>query len=369
MAHNIEIRNGVASFAENQAKHKAWHNLGDQSQIFDRPMFVAEALKACHADYRVELRPLMPIVSDMTMFEGMNLQGEEVENLIIPTHVATMRMDTHDVLGIVKANSYCVVQNEDAFKFVDTLCSGKDTDRNDTPTIEACGVLGKGERIFVTCKFPEDIILNAKMDDRIERYLVFTTSHDGTGALKCVCTNVRVVCQNTLNMALRHNSGRISLRHSANIMNRLDLTNEENAKFAYKALNLEKEYNEYFKAELDRLRSLQITKQQVMDIVAQVVLPEDAFKVYKKTQNIEHEDISTRGRNLFNSMLTSIHEGVGQEYMESGNALWLMNGITSHYQNHTDYKNEETKFGSIMDGYVYNKVQTAYDLIGKLEVA
>lgn len=368
--HNIEMKDGFASFAENQSVEKAWHGLAseEKGQVFDRPMLVMEALKACRADYRVELRPIVPIASDMSMFEGLNLEGEELENLVIPTHMATMRMDTHQVLGIVKANSYCVVQNEDAFRFIDTLCSGKDTNRTDTPTIESCGVLGGGERVFICCKFPEDIILNAKLDDRIQRYLMFTTSHDGSGALKCVCTNIRVVCQNTMAMALHHNSGRFSLRHTANVMNRLDLTNEENAKFAYQALNMEQAYNEHFKQEMERLRMLKLTEKQVMDIVADVVLSEDNLKVYRATKNIEHEDISTKGKNLFNAMITSIHQGVGQDYLESGNGLWLINGITSHYNNHTTYKSGESKFTSIMDGYVSKKVQAAYDLMSTPEL-
>lgn len=359
MAHNIEIVNGVASFAENGKKKRAWHGLG---QVFDRPMFVEEALKASHADYRVELRPIMPIVNDMAMFEGLNIEGEEVENNLIQGFKATMRMDTKKVLGIV-SDTYGVVQNEDAFRFIDTLCSGKDSDRKDNPSIESCGVLGGGERVFITCKFPEDIILNAKIDDRIERYLVFTTSHDGTGAVRCVITNIRVVCNNTLNLALYNNSGRFSFRHTANVMSRLDLTNEENAQFAYKALNLEREYNDYFKAELERLRSLQITKKQVMDMVANVVLPDDSLKVYREVGTIEHEDISTRSKNLYNSMLQAIHEGVGQDSIESGNALWFINGVTSFYQNNANYKNDEVKFTSIMDGNVARKVQKAYELV------
>ena len=359
MAHNIEIREGIASFAENGKKQRAWHRLG---QVFDRPMYVQEALEASHANYRVEMRPLIPIISDMARFEGLNLEGEEVEGLIIPNAMCTMRMDTKRVLGMV-SDSYGIVQNEDAFKFIDTLCSGKDNDRKDNPSIECCGVLGNGERVFITCKFPEDIILNAKMDDRIERYLVFTTSHDGTGAVRCVITNVRVVCNNTLNLALRQNSGRFAFRHSANVMSRLDLTNEENAKFAYKSLNLEREYNECFAAELERLRSLQITKKQVMDLVANVVLPEDSLKVYNSVGTIEHEDISTRSKNLYNSMLQAIHEGVGQDSIESGNALWFINGVTSFYQNNANYKNGEVKFTSIMDGNVARKVQKAYELV------
>ena len=360
MAHNIEIVNGVASFAENGKKERAWHGLG---QVFDRPMFVEEALKASHADYRVELRPIMPIANDMTLFEGVNMDADTLESNIIPGFKATMRMDTHKVSGIVKANSYCVVQNEDAFRFIDTLCSGKDTDRNDCPVIESCGVLGGGERIFITCKFPEDIILDSKKDDRIERYLVFTTSHDGTGAVKCMCTNIRVVCNNTLSMALKNNFGMVSIRHTKNATSKLDTLDSDNMKHVYECLGCEKEYNDFFKAELERLRSLQITKKQVMDIVANVVLPDESLKVYNKVGTIEHEDISTRSKNLYNSMLQAVHEGIGQEYIESGNGLWLINGITSFYQNNANYKNDEVKLMSIMDGNVAKKVQKAYELI------
>lgn len=359
MAHNIEIVNGVASFAENGKKQRAWHGLG---QVFDRPMFVEEALKASHADYRVEMRTLIPIVNDMAMYEGLNLNSDELDNLVIPNAFATMRMDTKKCLGIV-SGSYCILQNEDAFKFIDTLCSGKDNDRKDNPTIEACGVLGNGERVFITCKFPQDIILNTKMDDRIERYIVFTTSHDGSGAVRCVITNVRVVCNNTLQFALKNNSGRFSFRHTTNLMSKLDLTNEENARYAYKCLNLEREYNECFVTELERLRNLQITKKQAMDIIANVVLPEDSLKIYKETQNIEHEDIATKSKNIINGMLTSIEQGIGQEYLESGTGLWLINGITSYYQNVANYKNNEVKFASIMEGNVSKKVQKAYELI------
>jgi len=362
MAHNIEIREGIASFAENGKKQRAWHGLGDDSQVFDRPMFVAEALKACHADYRVEKRPIIPIVNDMALFEGINLSGEEVEGLAIPNLCCTMRMDRKEVLGFVGPD-YGVVQNEDAFKFIDTLCSGMDTDRKDRPVIEACGVLGRGERIFITCKFPEDIILNSKNDDRIERYIVFTTSHDGYGAVTCLSTYVRVVCNNTLNYALENNTGKKIWKHTKNVMNRLDLMNQQNAVMAYEALGCEKLYQDFFKADLERLRSLKITKKQVMDIVAKTALDDEVFKVYKKVGTIEHEDISTRSRNKYNKILQYIHEGVGQEYLQSGTGLWLINGITSFFQNEANYKDNEVKFKDIVDGKVATKVQNAYKLI------
>lgn len=362
MAHNIEFNQlkQTYSFAENGAKERAWHRLG---QVFDHPLSVEEALKACNADYYVEARPIMPIVSDMDIFGGINgMSGEDVESLIIPTHKAVLRMDTKEVLGIVGAD-YQVVQNEHAFRFINTLCSGNE----DTPTIESCGVLGNGERIFVTCKFPEDIIINAKMDDRIERYLIITTSHDGTGAVKCVVCNTRVVCQNTLRIAFSkkgEKSGMVSFKHSKNVFNKLNLDNKENATLVYDTLGLEKAYNAYFKAELERLHSLKVTKAQVEEIVANVALSKEVLGIYNKVgKNINHEDIPTRSQNLYNGMMTAIHQGVGQDIIESGNGLWLINGITSFYQNNATYKNDEVKFLSITEGNVSRKVQQAYDLI------
>ena len=55
MSAMIEMVNGVASFAENGRKERAWHGLG---QVVDEPMFVADALKLCHADYNVKLQAL-----------------------------------------------------------------------------------------------------------------------------------------------------------------------------------------------------------------------------------------------------------------------------------------------------------------------
>ena len=185
MAHNIEIRkiNGVevASFAENGKRERAWHGLGDDQQIFDKPMFVSEALKACHADYSVKLQPIVALSDEIlqAIESGERIEADKLLSLIVPNTRATMRTDLNKSLGIV-SDKYGIVQNEDAFKFVDMFCSGKFAERDNTPTIETCGVLGNGERVFVTAKFPQPIILDAKRDDLVDMYVVFTTSHDGT---------------------------------------------------------------------------------------------------------------------------------------------------------------------------------------------
>lgn len=362
MAHGIEIVNGVASYAENGRKERAWHKLGDKSQIFDRPMYVAEALKACHADYTVSLQPVAALTPEIleVIANGGKIDADDLLPLIIGDTKATMRLDKKKTLGVV-SDKYGIVQNEDAFKFVDMFCSGRFADRDNTPCIETCGVLGNGERVFVTAKFPKPIEISK--DDEIETYVVFTTSHDGKGAVNCLVTPIRVVCNNTLNLAFGCNSGRLSFRHSSRVMERLDLLNEENAEFAYRSLNLVERYNETMKGCLEHLRNLRISEADLDRVLVEITLQDKAKDAYIANKSIFDKDIPSRGRNVFLSMKDSVESGIGQEKLESGTALWALNGITTYFQNEAKYKSEEVKFDSILNGNTQKKVQRAYELI------
>lgn len=366
MAHMIEQRmiDGmlVPSFAENGQKERAWHGLGE---VFDRPMTVIEALKASHADFNVQLQPIVTLTDELMQAIENNqfINASMLKEQIINGYKATMRTDYNETLGVV-SDTYGVVQNATAFNFIDTLCNGK----NDgiTPFIEACGVLGHGERVFITAKFPEQIVLDAKRDDLLDMYAIFTTSHDGTGAVRCLITSIRVCCNNTLQLAFQHNSGSLSFRHTSNVLNRMDLMNKENADFAYRTLGIYELYKQELMQRLEQLSTIKLSGKDVNNIIAEVTLSPDNLKVYQETGNIFHEDIKTRGRNIFLGMQDALVSGIGQDIVESGNALWLINGVTSYYQNHANFKDEEKKFVSIMEGNVHNKVQKAYDLCMKL---
>lgn len=358
MAHEIEIKDGIASFAENGLKERAWHKLG---QVFDRPMTVKEALEASHADFTVQTFPLVAMTPKLSEHlaeadYSMLYFQDEVIDAIVPNKKVTVRTDTMKPLGVV-SDSYGVVQNVDAFTFIDTLCTGGLTDH--APIIECAGVLGNGERVFVTAKFPQDIILDNKGNDRVEMYMVFTTSHDGTGSVKCICCPTRVVCANTLRIALDHNCGCLSLRHSSNIMQRLDLTSKENRTFAFKALNLMDVYKRSLEGRFERLRNITVSDKDIERVVAEVALsPKDA-KIFAETGSIEHEDIAAQGRNRFYSIRAAVEQGVGQEYGKRGTGLWLVNGITSFFQNNALFKNERLKFSSTLIGHTHRKVLDA----------
>ena len=360
MSAMIEITERGASFAENGKRERAWHGLG---QVVDEPMFVKDALKLCHADYNVGLQPVIALSDELrnAMDNGEFINAAMLKGLLVDNTMATMRLDSNKSLGIV-SDKYGIVQNEDAFKFVDMFCSGKFAERDNTPVIETCGVLGNGERVFVTAKFPKSIVLDAKRDDLVDMYVVFTTSHDGTGSVRCMVTPVRVVCNNTLNWAMQNNIGRIAFRHSSKVMSRLDLLNAENAEFAYKALNVAETYSNSLAQSFEHLRNIKLAERDLDNIIAQVVLAPDAAKDFLENHDIYSDNIKTRGRNIFLGVKECLESGVGQEGQERGTAMWLMNGMTSYFQNEATERSEEIKFDSILDGNIYKKVQKTFDL-------
>ena len=364
MAHLIEINNGVASFVENGRKERAWHRLG---QVFDGQLSVKEALELSHADYQVEARnvfAMTPALQEILAGDSETISRDVLEDLITDALVegrkATMRMDKCKALGVV-SDHYGIVQNERAFEFIDTLCSGG---KENTPVIECAGVLGQGERVFITAKFPEQIILDTKGDDRVEMYVVFTTSHDGTGAVNCMVTPIRVVCNNTLNYALGRggNAGKISLRHTSGVNNRLDLTRKENAEFCFRTLNMYNVYKKSLEQSFEHLQNIRLSEKELDNLLAEVLLTESNLKLYKEA-GIDCEDISAVGRNQFHAVKKAMHEGIGQDYGERGTGMWVINGLTTYYQNEKNYSSEELKFNNLMTGTAAMKVQKAYDLL------
>ena len=119
MSAMIEITERGASFAENGKRERAWHGLG---QVVDEPMFVKDALKLCHADFNVGLQKVVALSEELqnAMDNGEFINAAMLRDLLVDNTMATMRLDTNKSLGIV-SDKYGIVQNEDAFKFVDML--------------------------------------------------------------------------------------------------------------------------------------------------------------------------------------------------------------------------------------------------------
>lgn len=365
MAHNIQIlQNGDACFVENGRSGRAWHGLG---KVYDSPLTAVEALKGAHADWNVDSRSLYFPTAEWgkILMENKPMTPQEMMQYFaaIEDKKVNVRSDNEFSLGVV-GKDYGIVQNADAFDFIDMLTTGKCG--GETPTIETAGVLGDGQRIFVTAKFPEPIRMTNKDNDLIDMYLVFTTSHDGSGCVNAMVTPVRVVCNNTLNWAMKENSGKLAFRHTLNVNKRLDLTNKEAAKRAYECLHLYDVYKKHFEESLEQMAKTRLTDKQTEEILVLSLLGDKAKKEYYEGNCSVDAIESTRSKNIIQGVQKSIFEGIGQDIIEKGTALSLVNGVTTFYQNEFNWGDDtERKFDALIGGSVQNKLQLVYNNIRK----
>ena len=340
MAHNLELRDGKYSFAENGKKERAWHLLGEP---FDGEMDIYTALRACRADYTVAASKVF-----------YNIDGNYVEN---PDFRHVYRTDTNTVLGLV-TKGYSIVQNQEAFEFVNDLCTGGD---RKAPFIECAGVLGRGERVFVTCKFPEKFQIGDVFDDDGEVYAVITTSHDGSGAVTVMLTPVRVVCNNTLQYAmLENNISKFSFKHTSGIKDRM-----QDKLHVAKTLKC---YEATLAAINERTKMLNKVEvsEKMIQLVAGKVAFGDKYQIFK-LEGINSENLSTQTKNIYNGLRESIENGIGQDIFHRHDGNWLFNGLSSYYQNAATYGSHgqkdsaERKFNNIFGGTVHKKLTVAFD--------
>jgi phage/plasmid-like protein (TIGR03299 family) len=167
-----------------------WHGLG---QKLDAPGTAAEAITAARLDYDVTLTP-------MTTADGLPVPGRR----------AVVRADTRTVLGVV-SDRFVPVQNRQAFGFLDAVVAGGGL------RYHTAGALGRGERIWLLAKLPEQIRVRGG-DDLVDQYLLLSNAHDGSAALRVLFTPVRVVCANTLSLAHRQGAGEgVSIMHKGDL--------------------------------------------------------------------------------------------------------------------------------------------------------
>ena len=362
MAANIEFNEQRQSYSIISTE-PTWHHL-ENAKFYDKPLTTIEALQGCNADFNVQKQPIMVLTDELleAIEKKSFISASMLEGLIIDGSKATMRTDNNHALGIV-SDKYGIVQNKEAFDFIDAFCTGG----KGTPCIESAGILGKGERVFVTAKFPEPIRLAHKDNDLVNMYVVFTTSHDGKGAVTAMVTPIRVVCNNTLNMAFAHNSGRWNVRHTCNVGNHLG-----NIAEASRAMGLYEVYKDEFEGRMEQLAKIQLTDKDVDKVVARSIMTDDVWKVYVNSgYNINNDDISTRAKNQFESLKETIYNGVGQDLLKTNSGLHIYNGVTCYLTNVAkdwtkNNKEAEKQFNSLMVGSAYEKQQNAYDMIVKV---
>ena len=217
------------AFAETifNTRSAAWTGLG--KSVNDAPTS-ADAIKLAGLDWTVSSREIFTS-----------------EGIKIPDSFANVRDSDNKPLGIV-GNTYKIVQNSEAFSFTDALLG-------EGVRYETAGSLKGGKVIWLLAKMPNDFEI---LGDKVDPFLVFTNTHDGRGAVKVAMTNVRVICMNTLNMALRTASRTWSARHTGSIENKMqDAANT--LEFAAKYMDAQKElFEDLYKVKLSDEKVVQL---------------------------------------------------------------------------------------------------------------
>ncbi len=199
MAHDLAtIGDATAMFYHGEVP---WHKLGTR---LDRPATAAEAIKAAKLDWTVRKAPIH-ILQDG--------QYRAAKGKFATVRTDPSRPTDTLVLGIV-GEQYTPLQNIDAFGWFDSVVGEK------AAIYETAGALGEGERVWILAKLPERIRVIG--DDLVDKYLLLSNSHDGSSSVQVKFTPIRVVCQNTLTMALRDGPG-LRIHHNPSLKRNLDL--------------------------------------------------------------------------------------------------------------------------------------------------
>ena len=157
-----------------------------------------------------------PTSEDALVAAGLDWQVGQKEiflpnNTLVEGYKANVRETDGQVLGIV-TDRYTIVQNKEAFAFVDDLLG-------EGVQYETAGSLQNGKKVWMLAKLPDKYKI---LDDAVEPFLVFTNSHDGKGSIFAAMTPIRVVCQNTLNLALDKANRTWKTHHVGKMASKMD---------------------------------------------------------------------------------------------------------------------------------------------------
>jgi phage/plasmid-like protein (TIGR03299 family) len=304
MAHLIETMFSV--------REKPWHyaQTSDVTKIIQEAPTSKDALIAAGLDWIVESKPVC-------MESG----------IVIPGYKANVRDKDNKCLGIV-SERYKIVQNDEAFEFTDALVG--ETEFGEV-RYETAGSLNGGKKIWLLAKMPTRKIL----DDDIEPYICFANSFDGSGAVQVCATPVRVVCANTLNIALNSAKRKWSTKHVGDMQSKL----EE----ARMCLQLTDKYMQNLDIEADRLANATLYKEQIDEIL------DELFPITDNDSDRKKQNVQSAKDNFYVAYFMP-------DILKFGESAWRAVNAMSDFVTHSTPKRNtksynENRWGKIMDGH------------------
>ena len=266
-------------------REKPWHGLG--MEVSEAPASLG-ALVYAGLDWRVEQK-------EVYTEDGTPIPGYKVN----------VRSTDHAALGIV-SDRYKVVQNEDAFQFTDDLLG-------EGVTYETAGALQGGRKVWLLARMPQRYVIAG---DEITPYMVFMNSHDGSSGVKVAMTPIRVVCQNTLNLALDSAKRIWAAKHTENILNRIHEARE--------TLLLAEAYMGELGRGIDELSRIKLSDRKAMELMQEFFPVTEEMNGVQKKNNLR----------LLNDMKRRYFDAPDLSYV-SRNGYRFVNAV-SDFATHAD---------------------------------
>lgn len=296
-------------------REKPWHGLGVSVQ--EAPTS-KEALVLAGLDWKVVQEPILTE-------NGAVIQGYKVNR----------RDCDGKILGVV-SNRYKVVQNDEAFEFTDALLG-------EGVTYETAGALAEGKRTWILAKLPHHYIISG---DVVTPYMVFMNSHDGSGSIKVAMTPIRVVCQNTLNLALNTAKRCWSTNHIGNIQGKMDEARD--------TLKLASTYMVELGKGIEELQRKKLTDKQVMEYI------ETFFPVSAEMSDLQVKNMRSLQQDMKRRYFDAPDlKDVGKNGYRFINAVSDFATHSKPLRETANYK--ENLFARIVDGNVL--IDRAYEMV------
>lgn len=316
MAHEISILgDGTAEAMYYQTA--AWHGLG---QVYNAEVAPDSQIALEHSG----LGKWEPIMEELVL----KSDGAEVTDFR-----SVVRSDNRRTLGIVSP-SYEVFGNRAMFDFLDSLC------QDNVMRYESAMALKGGSIIAILARMPS--VDQVSDDDKSYRYVLITSSHDGTRNLTIKPTSVRVVCMNTLRVALGDKKSKnfsVSIKHTESLQSKLDI--------ARRAIS---QLDKAFTLHNDNARLL-IERKYRKDLVDQYI-----HTLYPQPADTAHQRKKTAYENLMDRLRVSFKHPTNNLPHMKGTWWQVLNAVTfvEEHEGRTrgkdDKERQENRFLNLTEG-------------------
>ena len=285
-----------------------WHGLGKQ---VDSNMSPQEMLEAAQIDWTVSKRPAYT-VDRPDCWNIVDPTGE-ANFLRCPDNHFLVRDSDNKVLSPC-GESYVPFQNSEVMNFFKKFTEAG------SMTMETAGSLKDGKDIWGLAKLKDDFSLNG--GDQVKGYLLLNNSHQVGKALTIMFTPIRVVCNNTLTMALQNEGNRFRVLH-------LQMFDEEIHKAAEEALGISGQQMKVFKEQSEFLASRRAKPFDVDNFIAECCQPKLLIERAKQLNLEVLPTLRDEFKNTAQMVSEAIETSPGHELQSAKGTWWgVINAVT-----------------------------------------